>query len=149
MNKVPQKQYVQAPTVQDIFNMSKEEIAKANALNITSSKLVTDKGSHFRGHAVRVQGTSEIRLAYKRMKMLFPESNHIMMAYVVKDYTGNCDDGEYGASKRLLQLVSGGGFSDTILFVTREYAGTHLGQRCFLHIEKVAKEALDVLHGTH
>ena len=74
---------------------------------------------------------------------MFPESNHIMMAYTLKNFTGNQDNGEFGASKKLLQILLSRGYANTAVFVTHEYGGIHLGQRRFLHIEKAAKEALN------
>ena len=117
-------------------------------LQIKSSEAVNDKASVFRGHALKVNNSSEIRLAYKKMKLMYPESNHIMMGYSMKKYVGNCDDGEFGAGKRLQKIVSENPRANgtTVVFVTREFGGIHLGPRRFIHIERVAREAMTSLY---
>ena len=111
-------------------------------MHFNHSDVVIDKGSSFKGHAIRVSSTAEIRLAYRKLKLMYPESNHIMMAYAVKTYTGHQDNGEFGAGKRLEQILATRGDRNLAIFVTREYGGFHLGIRRFLHIESVARDAL-------
>ena len=148
VNSIPQKQFYKPPTVQEVFNIHQADMERIDSIKIESSDPIQDKGSVFRGHAVKVKNSEEIRLAYKKLKLLYPESNHIMMSYSLKHYLGFCDDGEYGAGKKLQKIVSGNAraLGSTALFVTREYGGFHLGQRRFLHIERAAKDALMKLY---
>ena len=140
LDKVPQKQFVTPPTIIEVFNCTKEDRKKIDKIKVHDSSVVTEKKSSFRGFAVWVKNTVDVRLAYKKLKTLYPESDHIMMAYTVKNFSGNQDDGEFGASKRLLELL--GDRKNLAIFVAREYGCTHLGQRRFIYIDKVAKEAL-------
>ena len=97
INKVPQKQnFIQVPTVQEVFNATLEEQVRMEELEFTSSNQVTDKGSIFRAHTLKTHNSKDIRLAYKKIKLLYPESHHIMLAYRVKTYVGFNDDEEYG-----------------------------------------------------
>ena len=50
---------------------------------------ITDRKSRFTGHATRVKGTKDVAAAYKKIELLYPESDHIMVAYLVKTYTGS------------------------------------------------------------
>ena len=80
------------------------------------------------------------------MRLLFPECNHVLLAYVLKPgQTGNIDHGEHGASARMLNILTQRVAKNTTVFVTREYEGILLGLRRFLNIKKVAKEALNDL----
>ena len=142
INKVAQKQHIQSPSVQDIFNMNVEDENRMEDLTIKHTEAIVDKGSVFRGHALKVHNSREVRLAYAKLRLLFPESNHIILSYAVKTYTGFNDNGEYGAGKRILKILENSKKSNVAVFVTREYGGTHLGPRRFVHIEKVARDAL-------
>ena len=46
---------------------------------------------------------------------------------------------------RMLQIMLDRGIKNTVLFVTREFGGSHLGPHRFLHIEKSARDALDAV----
>ena len=142
VNKIPQKQHIKAPTVQEMFNISKNDQKKLEDIKFSSTEAIVDKASSFRGHALRVTNSTEIRLAYKKLRLLYPESNHVVMAYSVKTYVGFDDHGEFGAGKRLQRIITGQGYKNVAVFVTREYGGSHIGPRRFLHMEKVAKDAL-------
>ena len=142
INKKPVKQHIKVPTIQEVFNMSVEEQTKSADIVFTSSESTTDKGSVFKGHTLRINNSTDIHTALKKLKLLYPESNHMIFAYRMKSYTGFDDDGEYGAGRKLLNILEDGNFHNTLLFITREYGGIHLGQHRFLHIEKVAKEAV-------
>ena len=87
-----------------------------------------DKGSVFRGVAAQVTNTTEIRLAYKKLRQLYPEYDHLMMAYVLRTYHGWQDDAEYGAGKRILQLLQEQNKTNMVVFVARNYGGIRLGQ---------------------
>ena len=142
INKVPQKQIVKPPTVQEILNISPQDKEKMEAITWCNSDPVNDKGSVFKGFAVRIQSAQDVRLVYRKIKLHYPESHHIIMAYAVKTYVGFQDNGKYSAGKILQNILLGSGCKNTAVFVTREYSGTHLGPRRFMHKEKVGREAI-------
>ena len=146
VNKVPQKQHIHTPTVQDLFNILKQEMERMEKIEFQHTAEIVDKGSVFRGHAMKVKNSTDIRSAYKRIRLLYLESNHIMMAYAVKTYTGAQDDGEYTASKRMLNILTESGRNNTVVFITREYGGTHLGPRRFIHIKRATRDAIQALY---
>ena len=118
-----------------------------NNMKFTRSEVIKERHSAFQGHAVSVNNTSEVKLAYRRIKQLYLESDHIMLAYNAKGYTDHQDDGEFGAGKKLDQIIAQSLMKNVALFVTRDYGGIHLGQRRFFHIEKVARDILKEHYG--
>ena len=145
INKIPQRSYVNPPTVQEVFDTVLNDQQKMDNMDFVHTNVQTEKGSHFRGHAVRITAAKDVKLAYKKLRTLYPESDHLIMSYLVKSYQGNQDDGEYGASKKILQILNDSGMVNTVLFVTRQYGGIQLGPRRFTFIENVAREALQAL----
>ena len=129
INKVPQKKHIHPLTVQDIFNCDKETAATMNAVNLVHTEAVTDKLSHFRGHVAKVKNSKEINAAYKKIRLLYPESNHIMMAYTIKNHTGFHDDGEYSAGDKLLQILLQRCLNNMVVFVMREFGGPPTGPK--------------------
>ena len=145
VNDVPDKVHVHPPTVREIFNTDRLTQGKMEELTFVHTDDIVEKSSVFRGHAIHLKNAKEVRTAYRKLRQLFPESDHVIMAYHVKSFTGHCDHGEYGAGRRLLGILMNQGYADTVVFVTRDYGGIQLGQRRFLFIEKVAKQALNML----
>ena len=54
----------------------------------------------------------------------------------------SCDDGEYGAGRKLLRFLQDNNIVNKIVIVTRWYGGKHMGQRRYECIMKVANEIL-------
>ena len=94
---------------------------------------------------LKIKGTKDVNAAYHKIRLLYPESDHIVMAYSFKNFTGSHDHGEHAAGEKILQILLQRCTSDTVVFVTREHGGIQLGQRRFLHIERAARDALDAL----
>ena len=148
INKVPQKHHIFPPTVQEMLNVKPAVQDKMNAITFSESSTVVEKGSTFSAFATHVKNTTDVKLAYARIRQICPESDHVMLGYTLKNYTGHHDNGEYGASKKILQKILDNGSANTAVFVTREYGGVHLGQRRFMYIERVAQEALLALQSS-
>ena len=138
VNKIPQKKHIFPPTVQELFNCDEEMKTRMENISFKHTEAVSDKGSLFQGHAVNVKSSQDVRAAYRKIKLLYPESDHIILAYAVKNYTGHHDHGEHMAGSKILQVLLNRGRNNTVLFITREYGGAQLGQCRFIHIECVA-----------
>ena len=146
VNNVAQKQHIFPPTVQDLFNVDKHTQKKLNDLQIEHTDPVEDKHSIFMDHAAAVKNTTEVRLAYLKMKQLYPEMDHIMMGYHVKSYTGFHDHGEHAAGPKILKILTERNLPNTVVFVTRNFGGIHIGPRRYIHIERVTRDALNLLN---
>ena len=145
VNNKPQTTYIFPPTVQDMYEITPEQQKKIDEMTYVFSNKEEEKGSTFRVVAMHVKATSEVKLAYKKTRQLFPESDHIIMAYKVKSFEGYHDNGEHGAGTKVLQLLNDRTQENTVVFVTRKYGGLHLVQRRFMYIQSVAKDALNKL----
>ena len=145
LDKVPQKKHIHPTTVKELFSIDANAKAKMEELSIVHTNLIEDRSSRFQGHALKVKNSTEVKMAYNKIHLLYPENDHVKLAYKVKQHSGNHDHGEHGASCRMLQILNDRVENNVALFVTCEFGGIHLGPRRFVHIEKVAKEALDEL----
>ena len=146
INHIPQKQHIYPPTVQEIFEIDQKTQDKIDTMDCVYSATESEKASSFKGIAFHVKNTPEIKIAYKKVRQLFPEADHLMMGYVVKHYTGHADHGEPGAGNRILQKILNVGSGNTVVFVARKYGGQHLGPKRFMYIEKVTQDALNQLN---
>ena len=99
----------------------------------------------YTGYAAKTSSLTQVRRAYCRVRLLHPDADHVMVAYKSKKFDGCHDDGEYGASLRLLKLLDNRGSTDVAVFVARNSGGTLFDPKHFIHIEAVAKKALESL----
>ena len=86
-----------------------------------------------------------LKMHTREIKQLFPDSDHILMAYKLRNYSGHHDDGEFGASSKLEQMLLSSAKENLVVFVSRVYGGIQLGQCRHVLIEKVAREAMFML----
>ena len=145
VNNIPQKKHIYPPTVQDVFNCDRETRDRINGIKFVHTGMISNKGSHFRGHATHVRNSKDVNAVYIKLHQLYPESDHLILAYSVKSYTGHHDHGEHTAGSKILQILLQKKMNNVAVFVTWDYGGIHIGQRRFLHIEKCARDALDAL----
>ena len=78
------------------------------------------------------------------MKILYPQADHIVMAFKQGNYTGCCDDGEHFAGDKMLKIILGKQRENTAIYVARKYNG-RMGPRRFLAYQKVTEQALQKL----
>ena len=145
LNGKAQKKHISPPTVADIVNVPEDIQAKMDNIKFEQSDTVSDKGSYFTGFATKASNSTEVRLAYKRIKQIVPEADHIVMVYSVKQYLGCHDNGEHAAGMKLQRILMDRNTKDTVVFVMRVFGGIHIGPKRFILIEKVARQALDIL----
>ena len=119
--------------------------------NMQHSMTTTTKGSIFQGHyyPIHSEGKAVQFLRALLQYDLTSKSDHIIYAYNYggedgQIVTGHCDDGEWGASSILCELLKQRTISNAILVVTRKYGGTNLGKQRFQIIKQVACNVLDL-----
>ena len=112
VNNTPQKQHIFPPTVREMFNTNIAEQKKMDKMTFSESAGIEDKKSVFKAHAIAVKSSTDVRLAYRKIKTLYPDADHVMLAYAVKSYTGHHDNGEYGASKKMLNILTDRGMNN-------------------------------------
>ena len=93
------------PKTADLFP-EKAEQDKIDRMRLQNSSTQIEQSSSFTAHAIKTQSMTEIRRGYIKVKQMFPAAAHIMAAYIFKSYEGHQDDGEHGASSKILQELS-------------------------------------------
>lgn len=107
------------------------------------------RNSEFIALATKMSTVQQVQQAYVAAAQRYPSSDHIMMAYALKENeqlkVGSCDDREYGAGAKLHNVLFEHKARNTAIFVLRKYGGVHLGFNHFGIIENVAKKAINML----
>nr|XP_022307840.1 protein IMPACT homolog [Crassostrea virginica] len=138
---------VQPPRAEDILTMEDEEIERLEETVVVKGEELTQEGNTFKGLSSSVQTYAHIKNMYKKV-LLDPEfacANHNILAYRFKDaegrvHDGYCDNGEYGAGRRMLRALADKGILNAAVIVSRRL-GKHLGPRRFEIMNKLALSA--------
>ncbi|CAJ0603827.1 unnamed protein product [Cylicocyclus nassatus] len=116
----------------------------------------TDRKSHFQAHLARVFSKDEVTLVLDRLleNSKISRATHNMYAYRITEVRDgreirlhDCfDDGETGASSRMLELLEKMNANNVLVVVSRWYGGIHLGPDRFRHINNLTREIVS-MHG--
>lgn len=142
---------LKAPTVSEFLNLSPERRKMIRSLEVIKGEEETKMESIFMGYATDAFSIKEVEDYYYHVRLLSPEVTHVMCAYRLPgvDFTkiqGGIDDGEYGGSRTLLNLLNKAMEVNKAVFVVRYYGGKHLGPQRFTCIENAANSALHKLN---
>ena len=143
INKERQSKKVWPPTATDVLNLDKQEYEEIEAIELLESKGVQDTGSLFKGYAQKIETINCIPDIYKKVKIIHPDADHIVMVYRVGEEEGCCDDGEANAALKLLKLLKNHDEKNIVALVIRRKLGPRIGARRFHHILAQAREALN------
>lgn len=141
---------VQTPAPEDLFvdSNQQKEINSLQEKMIETEPIVV-KNSEFTALALKVHSIKQIKQAYIGIYQRYPASDHIMLAYALKEKGqlkhGGCDDREYGASARMKRLIFESKTRNTAVFILRRYGGVHLGFERFKTIETLTRNAIEML----
>ena len=119
-------------------------------LNAPCSFSYTVKNSRFLSEIFPCQNQSEARNLLKEQKQKYPDSTHVVHAFVTgfsKEINGMSDDGEPSgtAGRPVLDVLKGSGITNILLTVTRYFGGTLLGTGGLVHAySESAKEVLSI-----
>ena len=108
-------------------------------------------GSTFAGHAATLSCdvTVPTVLAKVMTNQVTARADHNIFAFRISKgndvIEGQSDDGEHGASGRIMKLLQEKSITNCIIIVTRWFGGRHIGPKRFEMIEDRAKEALNML----
>ncbi|EFO95754.1 hypothetical protein CRE_13932 [Caenorhabditis remanei] len=121
-------------------------------MNIQHGEVFTDRKSAFQAHLAVVRSKKDVD---RVMQILLSNSKicratHNITAY---RYTGEvngklihyhdcADDGEHGASSKMLELMDRMKADNVMVVVTRWYGGIHLGPDRFRHINNLTRQIL-------
>ena len=137
------------PNAQNILEMSVEEVKKIVEMKIDYGPAIEKDENKFTGYAVSVDSIQQIKDAYMKLRLSHPKARHILCAYSIQDgneklidRTGHCDDGEHGASVKLLQILEENNITKKAIFVVRYYSGKKIGTDRFTCICEAAVECI-------
>ena len=116
-------------------------------------KSTIEGGSSFVAAAASIRSIQDVRAAYHNFlsKPGRLAAAHNLAAYrlysphTTKTEEGWEDDGDHGAGKKLLDLLHRQNRTNTVVFLSRGSAGSHLGPRRHKIMAEVAESALSKL----
>ncbi|XP_062620995.1 uncharacterized protein LOC134282612 [Saccostrea cucullata] len=131
------REKVTTPRAEDLLFVDEAEEEKLNEIEAVTSDPIYEGGNVFKAVATKASTYAEVRQFYKKV-MSDPNSanaHHYVLAYRIQDAQGNirdgyCDDGEYGAGRRVVRLL-GDQSATNVAFVISRKSGNHIGPRRF------------------
>ncbi|KJH48079.1 RWD domain protein [Dictyocaulus viviparus] len=117
---------------------------------IHHGEVLTDRKSHFQAHLAKVTSEQEVAVVLERLleNPKIARATHNMYAYRIVQFKNghqsrlhNCfDDGETGASSKMLHILEKMNADNVLVIVTRWYGGIHLGPDRFRHINNLTRD---------
>ncbi|XP_061188800.1 uncharacterized protein LOC133196973 [Saccostrea echinata] len=128
---------ITTPRAEDLLFVDEAEEEKLNEIEVVHSDSIHEGGNVFTAVATKVNAYAEVRNFYKKVMSdpNFASAHHNVLAYRMQDAQGNvrdgyCDDGEYGAGRRVVRLL-GDQSATNVAFVISRKSGSHIGSRRF------------------
>ena len=108
---------------------------------------IQSESSYFQGYVADIETLDEISNLYIAMRCMHMDARHIVMAYRLPGrdfikYQDGEDDGEWGASRYILNALKYANIMHRVVFVTRRYDGAHIGKKRFEAYLLAARSAL-------
>ena len=117
--------------------------------HIYHTDIKKEQNSAFQGHCVAVDSKDMIIPAISKLcrDHNVARATHNIYAYRIENASGgiweNCeDDGEFGAGRRLLNMLWENDVTNKMVIVTRWYGGVHMGPRRFQCILEAGRQAV-------
>ena len=147
IDNCPYKPPLQPPNPQKLLDISTEELKRIMKLPICKGRENTKENNIFTGFTMAVRSIEYVQDAYFKMKISYPKARHIMCSYVLEDYetytkVNGCDDGEHGASAKLQEFMMRNSLKNRVIFITRTYSGTKIGDSRIKCIIEAAAECV-------
>ena len=127
---------VEVPTPTELINIEPKDLDSILKMKLENHGKITQDKSTFEGYTAAVSTYQQIRRLYIKMKLIQPSARHIVCAYYLpgeeSHYTqGFCDDGEPGAGRNLLRILTENNMSNRVVFVARHYGGIRMSSDRF------------------
>ena len=127
----PYSQNVKTPKVQSFLDLDQSEVDKVLSLPTSRGNEMYEQSSTFIGYAADVCSTEEVSEIYSKVKLMHADASHVVCAYYLQGTevadTGYCDDGEHGAGRALLNLLSANKMIAKATYVARYTDGNKMG----------------------
>ncbi|XP_061170362.1 uncharacterized protein LOC133179682 [Saccostrea echinata] len=145
------KDKVSTPNAEELLQMDSKELEKIEGITTKRSDTHSDGGNQFSAAAVDVNAYAKVRNFYKKISIdpVYGRANHNILIYRFKDnngvlHEGYCDDGEFGAGRKMLGVLKDQNRIDVAIVISR-MMGRHLGPKRFQIMENTMMEALNKL----
>ena len=142
------KNKVRVPQPADFLNLSMEEFDAVMAIKTPQGRRIVEGKNVMLGFSTPAQTHAEINRAYIKLKLKFPQAASITCSYQIpgieKYYCSDyCDDGEYGAARKILEQMVKSKITSRAIFVVRYSDGSKLGPRRFPMYIEAATSAIE------
>ncbi|CAF3774757.1 unnamed protein product [Rotaria sp. Silwood1] len=145
---------VHMTTTEPIVNQCLSSVVETNLPPIYSDEPFEDRKSVFQAHLSPVHSKEEVQLVINKLKenKKIANATHNMYAYRIWDEKRNAiladcdDDGETGASSRMLHLMDIADVKNVLVIVSRWFGGILLHNDRFKHINNACRMIL-INHG--
>ena len=146
------KPKIKTPANSEILKMKQQDVQRVLAYKTFEGQKKEKDGNIFLGFAAKVFTTENVMDVYRQMKYRFADAHHVICAYRILDpdaahMQDAVDDGEIGASRRMLEMMFEEDFKNCAVFVIRFHSGMNLGPVRFDLINGVAKSAIQSIPG--
>lgn len=154
INNEPYQKKVKPPSAAEILRLDPTEIESTKkALTVFGESKMLET-SEFISYASKVTTAEEVRIAYRKLRLKYPDATHITSAFRLEQPNGPYnqeanDDGEHAAGRSLLKVLQENQLTSVAVFVIRFYGGKHVGPARFDTIKQVANTALANLGVLH
>ncbi|XP_062573517.1 uncharacterized protein LOC134235401 [Saccostrea cucullata] len=142
---------VKTPNAEEILQLDQKEQQKLEEIEVKRSNTHTESGNQISAAAVEVETYAKVRNFYRKISMdpVYGRANHNILVYRFKDNSGTihdgyCDDGEFGAGRKMLKILQDENFTNVSVVISR-MMGKHLGPKRFDIMEKALFDALKEL----
>ena len=131
------REKVTTPRAEDLLFVDKAEEEKLNEIDVVQSNSAHEGGNVFTAVGTKVDSLAKVRHFYKKIMSHpdFASAHHKILAYRLQDAEGSvrdgyCDDGEYGAGRRVVKLLEDQSATNVAFVICRKF-GNHIGPRRF------------------
>ena len=115
---------------------------KLDKIKLSSSDVESENGSDFQAYAFKTGQILEVQRAYHKVRFIHPAATHIMAACNLRSVSAYQDDGEYGASHKILADLKEQCPANVAVYVVRYHNGPKLGPKHHELIRNVAMQAV-------
>ena len=144
------KPKVLPPTKAEIIRLDPDELEKIRAVKMIKGPEHEEKGSEYVAYGIKIKSISDVRKAYKKLKVKHADATHVSCAYRLQNPVGPyrqeaVDDNDIGIGRAMLKKIKEKEMSEIAIFVVRYYGGVHLGKRRFEIAEYLTERTVQAI----
>ena len=135
---------VYPPQPEDILDVPDDQLQRILDTKLSPGPKIEQSNSEFKAYCISISDHDEIQDAYCKMRWVHAAARHIVCAYIIPNQEfhetkGHCDDGEFGAGRKILDMMKENNIENRAIFVVRYYGGVKMGSDrfdCYLQAAK-------------